>query len=97
MCRSLSSRNLERFFGFQAVYGLAMRNTSQRSKTSQSTTTKLAPVYNVAGADISTVQKLMGCSSADTTVGYDRRGERAKREAVRKLHVPYQRRYTEAS
>ncbi|HMN12399.1 MAG TPA: tyrosine-type recombinase/integrase, partial [Bellilinea sp.] len=46
-----------------------------------------------AGADIATVQKLMGHSSANTTAGYDRRGEQAKRSAVKKLHVPYQRRY----
>jgi site-specific recombinase XerD len=42
-----------------------------------------------AGADISTVQKLMGHSNADTTAGYDRRDATAKRAAVNKLHLPY--------
>jgi integrase len=46
-----------------------------------------------AGVDLSTVQKLIGHANANTTSGYDRRDERAKRDAVRKLHVPYQRRF----
>ena len=46
-----------------------------------------------AGIDLSTVQKLMGHANANTTSGYDRRGERAKRDAVCKPHVPYQRRF----
>ena len=41
------------------------------------------------GADLSTVQKLMGHSSANTTAGYDRRDAKAKRKAVDLLHVPY--------
>ena len=45
-----------------------------------------------AGADIATVQKLMGHNSPVTTSRYDRRGARAKRDAVNKLHVPYRRR-----
>lgn len=44
------------------------------------------------GADLPTVQKLMGHSNANTTAHYDRRGERSKRSAVQKVHVPYQRR-----
>ena len=41
-----------------------------------------------AGADIATVQKLMGHASSDTTASYDRRGERARRTAIAKLKLP---------
>lgn len=42
-----------------------------------------------AGADLATVQKLMGHSSPTTTSNYDRRGDETKRRALRSLHVPY--------
>jgi integrase/recombinase XerD len=45
-----------------------------------------------SGADLVTVQKLMGHSSPVTTGAYDRRGDEVKRKAVRALHVPYTRR-----
>ena len=46
-----------------------------------------------AGADIATVQKIMGHSDSNTTAGYDRRGERAKQSAIGKLHMAWERRY----
>lgn len=45
-----------------------------------------------ANVDISTVQKLMGHNNPATTASYDRRGSRARVDAVKHLHIPYQRR-----
>lgn len=45
-----------------------------------------------SGADLVTVQKLMGHSSPTTTSNYDRRGDEVKRRAVKALHVPYHKR-----
>lgn len=45
------------------------------------------------GADIATVQRLMGHASPITTSAYDRRGERVKRVAVGKLNIPWVRMY----
>ncbi len=45
-----------------------------------------------AGVDLATVSKLAGHEQVETTRRYDRRGEEAKREAVKRLHVPYRRR-----
>jgi len=40
---------------------------------------------------VATVADLMGHASLDTTRRYDRRGERAKRDAMAAIAVPYAR------
>lgn len=41
-----------------------------------------------SGADLSTVAKVLGHASTQTTAGYDRRGFATRRDAVEKLNVP---------
>ena len=80
----------------QGIYHI-LNTRSQAARTAKFTPHDLRRTFAGdlldAGADLATVQKLMGHSNANTTAGYDRRGEQAKRSAVKKLHVPYQRRY----
>jgi len=42
-----------------------------------------------AGADLTSIQKMVGHASPNTTSRYDRRGERAKQKSASLLHVPY--------
>lgn len=45
-----------------------------------------------SGVDIAIIGKIVGHENPKTTARYDRRPEQAKREAARKIHLPYTRR-----
>lgn len=76
----------------QAVYNI-LANRAQMAGVKRFTPHDLRRTFAGdlldAGEDISTVQKMMGHSNANTTAGYDRRDSRAKKKAASKLHVPY--------
>src|SRR5262249_59517129 len=42
-----------------------------------------------AGVDLATVQAMLGHASPATTARYDRRGERAVRQAAERVQIPY--------
>jgi len=79
----------------QAVY-LALRKRARQAKVKVFSPHDLRRTFASemldAGADIATVQKMMGHADPATTARYDRRGEEAKRKAASLLHFPYARR-----
>lgn len=78
----------------QAVYNILVKRAGQSSvKTFSPHDLRRTFAGDLldAGADIATVQKLMGHANVNTTAGYDRRDAKAKRAAVNKLHIPYKR------
>jgi len=79
----------------QAVY-LALRKRARQTRVKGFSPHDLRRTFASemldAGADIATVQKMMGHADPATTARYDRRGEEAKRKAASLLHFPYARR-----
>ena len=76
----------------QAIYDILARRALQagvKAFTPHDLRRTFAGELLDAGADIVTVQKIMGHANVTTTAGYDRRGARAKRGAAKLLHVPY--------
>lgn len=88
-------RVLEKGISDAAIYNLLLKRAQQagvkRFTPHDGRRTFAGDVLD-AGADVIVVQKLMGHADANTTGKYDRRGERAKVQAVNRLHMSWDRR-----
>lgn len=76
----------------QAIYK-ALAKRGRESRVARFSPHDLRKTYasgliDISG-DISTVSRLLGHASVDTTSIYDRRGETAKRKVAASLHLPY--------
>ena len=85
-------RALPRRVSSQCVYDVLRRRTAQagiaRCSPHDLRRTLVGDLLD-AGADLAVVSQLVGHSSVTTTARYDRRGERAKQQAVALRAVPY--------
>jgi site-specific recombinase XerD len=90
-CGKIDSRRMTD----QAVY-LALRKRARQARVKEFSPHDLRRTFASemldAGADIATVQKMMGHADPSTTARYDRRGEEVKKKAASLLHFPYARR-----
>jgi site-specific recombinase XerD len=82
----------------QAIYNLLIKRAQQagvQHVSPHDLRRTLAGDLLDAGADIVTVQRILGHASVDTTARYDRRPEEVKRKAATLIHVPYRGRRSE--
>ena len=78
--------------GVQSLHERLLRRAAQAGVTNitwHDARRTLAGELLDGGADLATVQRILGHASPVTTANYDRRPEETRRKALRAMHVPY--------